>query len=92
MRGRGAGGGEGKPASHATTVKDTCVTCHMGGAGTNANHTFTPNVATCVTCHADAKSLDVYGVQTTIKGKIAQVKTALQAKNLLDKDGVIVVG
>ena len=88
----GAGGVQGKPATHYTAVKDTCVTCHLGGASTNADHTFMPNVATCVTCHADAKSLDVNGVQTTIKGKIAQVKTALQAKNLLDKDGVIVVG
>ena len=88
----GAGGVEGKPAAHYTTVKDTCVTCHMGGAGEDANHTFTPNVATCVQCHADATSLDVNGVQTTIKGKLDAVKTALQAKGLLDKDGVIVVG
>jgi hypothetical protein len=88
----GAGGVEGQPGPHYQTVKDTCVTCHLGGAGTDANHTFTPQVATCVQCHADAKSLDVDGKQTEIQGKLEQVKAALQAKGLLDKDGNIVVG
>jgi hypothetical protein len=88
----GAGGVVGKPAAHYATVKDTCVTCHLGGAGPNANHTFVPQVATCVQCHADAKSLDVNGVQTEIKDKLEKVKAALQAKGLMDKDGVIVVG
>ncbi|MGC1375078.1 MAG: hypothetical protein WA821_02580 [Anaerolineales bacterium] len=90
----GVGGADltGKPAAHYTAVKDTCVTCHLGGAGPNASHSFVPNVATCVQCHADAKSLDVNGVQTTITGKLAKVVTALQAKKLLDKDGNIIVG
>jgi len=88
----GAGGVTGKPAAHYTTVKDTCVTCHLGGAGPDASHTFAPNVATCVKCHADAKDFDVNGVQTEIKGKLDQVKTALQRKGLFDKDGVAVVG
>jgi hypothetical protein len=88
----GAGGIEGKPAPHYTQVKDTCVTCHLGGAGPDANHSFVPQVATCVQCHTDAKSLDVDGVQTEIKGKLDQVQAALQAKGLMDKDGVIVVG
>ena len=73
-------------------VKDTCVTCHLGGAGPDANHSFDPQVSTCVQCHADATSLDVDGVQTEIKGKLDQVKTALEAKGLLDKDGLAVVG
>ena len=90
----GVGGGmvEGKPAPHYSMVKDTCVACHLGGAGPNANHTFLPNVATCVTCHADAKNFDVKGVQTTIKDKLAKVEAALKAKKLLDKDGVMIVG
>ncbi len=88
----GAGGVTGKPAAHYTAVKDTCVTCHLGGAGPDANHTFTPNVATCVQCHADATSLDVNGVQTEIKGKLDEVQKALQRKGLVDKDGVVVVG
>lgn len=86
----GAGGVEGKPAAHYTTVKDTCQACHMGGE--SVNHTFTPNVANCVTCHADAKNFDMNGVQTTIEEKLAEVKAALQGKGLLDADGVIVVG
>jgi hypothetical protein len=86
----GAGGIEGKPAAHYTAVKDTCEGCHMGGE--SVNHSFTPNVATCVTCHADATTLDVNGVQTEIKGKLDQVKAALQAKGLLDDKGVVVIG
>lgn len=88
----GALGVEGKPTSHYSTVKDTCVTCHLGGAGPNANHTFMPVAATCVQCHADATSLDVNGKQTEIKDKLEKVKAALQAKGLMDKDGVVVVG
>jgi hypothetical protein len=88
----GALGVEGQPSPHYSTVENTCVTCHLGGAGPDANHTFMPQVATCVTCHADAKSLDVDGKQTEIKDKLDQVKAALQAKGLLDKDGVVVVG
>jgi hypothetical protein len=88
----GAGGVEDKPAAHYTSVKDTCVGCHMGGSGPDAYHGFVPNVATCVTCHADAKSFDVNGVQTEVKDKLEKVKVALIAKGLMDKDGVIVVG
>jgi hypothetical protein len=88
----GAGGVEGKPSAHYSTVENTCVTCHLGSADANANHTFVPVVATCVTCHADATSLDVNGVQTEIKDKLAKVEAALKAKNMMDKDGVIIVG
>jgi len=85
----GAGDVKGQPSTHATAVKDTCVTCHMG---TGKGHDFMPDVATCVTCHADAKNFDVKGVQTAIKDKMTKVKAALVAKGLLTKDDVIVVG
>jgi len=88
----GEGGVEGKPSAHYQMVKDTCVGCHMGGAGPNAYHGFLPNVAFCQTCHSDATNFDVSGGQTEIKGKLEEVKAALQAKGLLDKDGEIVVG
>ncbi|HMK09849.1 MAG TPA: hypothetical protein VK449_12540, partial [Anaerolineales bacterium] len=90
----GVGGAdvEGKPSPHYQNVENTCVTCHLGGAGPNANHTFMPQVATCQKCHSDATSLDVDGKQTEIKDKLAQVEAALQAKGLVDKDGVVVVG
>jgi hypothetical protein len=88
----GAGGVEGKPSAHYSMVEDTCVTCHMGGPGADANHSFTPNVATCTTCHADATDFDINGVQTEVEGKLEEVKAALQAKGLLDDTGTIVVG
>jgi hypothetical protein len=92
LLGVGGVGVEGKPSPHYQTVKDTCVTCHMGGAGPDADHHFMPVVANCVACHADATSLDIDGKQTEIKDKLAQVAAALQAKGLLDKDGGVVVG
>jgi hypothetical protein len=92
LLGVGGAGVEGKPSPHYQVVKDTCVTCHMGGAGSDADHHFMPVVATCVACHTDATSLDIDGKQTEVKDKLAQVETALQTKGLLDKDGVIVVG
>jgi hypothetical protein len=88
----GAGGVEGKPSGHYDAVKDTCVTCHLGGAGQDANHTFMPVVANCLGCHTDATSLDVDGKQTEIMDKLAQVAAALETKGLLDKDGVVIVG
>jgi hypothetical protein len=87
-----AGGVEGKPSAHYSMVENTCVTCHMGGPGADANHSFTPNVATCTTCHADATDFDINGVQTEVAGKLEEVKAALQAKGLLDDKGTIVVG
>jgi formate-dependent nitrite reductase cytochrome c552 subunit len=88
----GAGGVEGAPSEHYSTVENTCVACHLGSADDNANHSFMPVAATCVTCHADATSLDVNGKQTEIKDKLEKVKAALQAKGLMDADGVPIVG
>lgn len=92
LLGVGGAGVEGKPSPHYQTVPDTCVTCHMGGAGPDADHHFMPVVANCVACHADATSLDINGKQTEIQDKLAQVAKALQGKGLLDKDGGVVVG
>jgi hypothetical protein len=88
----GVGGGlvEGKPASHATMVENTCVSCHMGDEA--AAHSFTPNVAACTGCHADATNFDINSVQTEVEAKLEEVKAALQAKGLLDAEGTIVVG
>ena len=86
----GAGAVTGTPSMHATTVENTCVTCHMGGDA--ANHSFAPNVATCVTCHTDATTFDINGVQTEVDGKIATLKTALTTAGLLDAQGAIVAG
>lgn len=88
----GAGGVEGKPSAHYNKVEDTCVGCHMGGSGPDAYHGFMPTVATCQECHDGAKDFDVNGKQTEIKAKLEEVKAALIAKGLMDKDGVVVPG
>ena len=88
----GVGGGSGlvgKPSTHMGVVKDSCVTCHMGEGKV---HNFAPSVSACVRCHTDATNFDIKGVQTDIGKKLEEVKTALQAKKLLDDKGVIVVG
>jgi hypothetical protein len=85
----GAGAVVGTPSMHATTVENTCVTCHMGAS---KNHTFAPDVATCTTCHADATTFDINGVQTEVDGKIAELKAALTTAGLLDAQGEIVAG
>jgi hypothetical protein len=88
----GVGGGSGlvgEPSPHSTKLPDSCVSCHMGEGKL---HSFKPVVTACVDCHADAKNFDVNGVQTEIKEKLEAVKTALQAKGLLNAEGVIVVG
>ena len=87
----GAGGIEGKPSPHMG-VENTCVGCHLGGAGPDADHSFMPAVTTCQKCHSDAKDLDVNGEMTAMKAQLEEVKKALTAKGLLDKDGVMVVG
>jgi S-layer homology domain len=100
----GAGTTQGSQSPHYTAVTDTCVTCHMGpvsdsnpGADQsderpNAGHTFLPSVNTCKTCHSTATSFDVDGVQTKVKALLAELKTALTAKGLLNADGSQVAG
>jgi len=85
----GAGAVTGTPSMHATTVENTCVTCHMGEG---VNHTFEPAVTACTACHADATSFDINGVQTTVTGKLDALKAALTTAGLLDANGAIVAG
>jgi len=70
-------------------VEDTCVGCHMGDA---RSHQMAPQISTCVKCHADATSLDVNGALTKVEERMAELKAALTAKGLLDKDGAVVPG
>jgi hypothetical protein len=88
----GAGAVTGVPSPHYSTVKDTCVTCHMGGAGPDASHTFAPNVASCLACHPDATDFNMKGAQTDLDAKIATLKADLTTAGLLDKTGAIVAG
>ena len=78
----------GTPSKHYTTVTDTCVGCHMA----DADHSYTPKVATCTQCHAGATSFDMDGAVTALDAKIADLKTALTTAGLLDDKGGIVVG
>jgi hypothetical protein len=88
----GAGAVTGAPSPHYSTVKDTCITCHMGGSGPNAEHTFAPNAATCVSCHPGATDFNMNGAQTALDEKLATLKADLTTAGLLDKTGAIVPG
>jgi len=89
LLGSGGFGVEGKPGSHYSLVENTCVGCHMGDG---RNHKMEPQLTTCVKCHADATSYDVNGAVTKTEERIAELKTALTAKGLLDADGAVVPG
>jgi hypothetical protein len=91
LLGVGGAGVTGTPGPHYK-IENTCVTCHLGGPGPDANHSFVPQVSTCVQCHTDATSLDIDGEQTAITAQLDKVAKALTAKGLLDAKGVIVVG
>jgi nitrate/TMAO reductase-like tetraheme cytochrome c subunit len=84
-----AGSVEGKPASHATMVENTCVTCHLGEG---ASHTFEPSVAACQSCHSGAEDFDINGAQTEVAAKLAELMDALVAKGMLTEEGEQVVG
>jgi hypothetical protein len=73
----------GSPSAHYSTVKDTCVACHMGE---EFNHTYAPDVARCQACHADAQDFDLNGVQTEVKATMEELKAAFVAKGLLDAE------
>lgn len=82
----GAGGVTGSPSPHYSSVKDTCVGCHMGGDA--ANHTFTPNVATCQTCHTDATNFDINGVQTEVTAMADELGAKLVAAGVLSENSI----
>ncbi len=65
-----------------------CISCHMGdykdGAG---GHTWKPSLANCKSCHSSAGSFDLNGVQTEVEKLVADLKTALISKGVLDASG-----
>ncbi|MEJ2549757.1 MAG: hypothetical protein P8Z41_10370 [Anaerolineales bacterium] len=88
----GLGGGgdvSNLPSPHASVVKDTCVTCHLGDA---ASHTFEPDVATCIVCHSDAEDFNIANVQSDVQAMMDDLEKALVSAGLLDADGHPVVG
>jgi hypothetical protein len=89
MLGSGGVGVEGKPGSHYSMVKDTCVACHMGEGG---SHLFEAQLSTCVTCHADATDFNINGAQEALAARIEELKTALTTAGLLDENGSPVPG
>ena len=80
----GAGDVEGRPASHATMVADTCVTCHLGEG---ADHSFEPSTAACVECHGEIDSFDFSGLQTDVQAMLDELEAGLIAKGWLDDEG-----
>jgi hypothetical protein len=85
----GAGEVEGKPSGHATSVENTCVSCHLGEGD---DHTFTPDVAACQDCHADIEDVDFSGLQTEMEEKLAELLELLIANEMYDEEGHPVVG
>jgi hypothetical protein len=69
------------PSAHYSTVKDTCVGCHMGE---EFNHTFAPVVARCQTCHADLANFDNNGVQTEVEAMVEELHAKFVDMKLLD--------
>lgn len=83
---------------HKNLIKDGCVTCHMAPSiySVVGGHSFKMeselegqnviNVSACAnqSCHPGAKSFDIEGKVTEIKGLIAQLRQILIDKGLLD--------
>jgi hypothetical protein len=80
--GVGGYGVDGNPSVHYSNIKNGCPTCHM----VNSRHEMTPDVAACQSCHSELTDFDLGGVQTEIKGRLAQLKGLLEAKGLLKND------
>jgi nitrate/TMAO reductase-like tetraheme cytochrome c subunit len=82
----------GAPASHYNLLGDTCVDCHMGGAGANANHSYEPQLSVCKGCHTTATSFDVDGFQTHVQAQADAIKDELVSLGALscsvDSEGV----
>jgi hypothetical protein len=83
LLGEGGLGATGSPSAHYSTVKDTCVACHMGE---EFNHTYVPNVARCQACHADAENFDMNGAQAEITGKLEELHALFVSKGLLSEE------
>jgi hypothetical protein len=83
LLGEGGLGVAGKPSTHYSTVKDTCVACHMGE---ESNHTYAPAVERCMACHADAESFDINGVQTEVEGMLEELHTIFVGRKLLNPE------
>jgi len=83
LLGEGGLGVSGSPSVHYSTVKETCVACHMGE---EFNHTYLPDVARCQACHADAENFDINGVQTEVAAKLEELHTLFVEKGMLDPE------
>lgn len=81
----GLGDVSGTPSAHYSTVKDTCVACHMGE---EFNHTYTPDVARCQACHADTADFDINGVRTEVQAMVDELTAIFVEKKLMNPDEV----
>ena len=71
-----------------------CVTCHMN-KGTDVavgGHTWWPSVESCTPCHTGATNFDIDGVQTEVEDLLAELKTLLIGKGVLNADGGLITG
>ncbi|MFH0769106.1 MAG: hypothetical protein V1932_06035 [Chloroflexota bacterium] len=76
----GTGGyGPTSVSPHYTTVKDSCVQCHM----VNGRHEMKPNIASCTPCHKGLTTFDNNKVQTEVKASLDELGKLLEAKGML---------
>ncbi len=73
------------PSPHYTQTEGGCVTCHMAddAVAHAGGHTFNATLKGCTSCHEGLTTFDRHGVQTTVKGLLAQLE------DLLTKQGVM---
>ena len=65
-------------------VQNTCVGCHLGS---DANHTFEPDVAVCQACHADAENFDINGLQSEVQARLDELGQLLVDAGVLSEIG-----
>jgi len=89
---------------HAT-LAGGCVTCHMGSSPTNpavGGHSFKMTAAqfvnaakdgyvvpSCIGCHGDVPKYSAAAIQNDVKAKIAEIRTLLVAKQMIDTSQAI---
>lgn len=65
---------------HATSIGDSCVTCHMRKAKNNSSHTWKADANSCASCHGN--DVTAKGVQEPVHTMIHKLEDAMRAKIL----------
>ena len=65
---------------HYGQVENGCITCHMGDTAAidEGGHSFAPTLDACQSCHEGLDTFDRRGVQTEVKGLLAELEELLE--------------